>query len=81
MSFSTFFFFRQITLLTFFDYFILFFVDLHRKTSPTGLKRLNAAVESSQRAGKFFLPFFYFHRDEWPKVFFFIVSKRRENLD
>ena len=54
MSFSTFFFFRQITLLTFFDYFILFFVDLHRKTSPTGLKRLNAAVESSQRTGKFF---------------------------
>ena len=70
MSFSTFFFFRQITLLTFFDDFILFFVDLHRKTSPTGLKRLNAAVESSQRAGKFFYPFLTFTGMSGQKSFF-----------
>jgi len=44
--------------------------DLHRKTSPTGLKRLNAAVESSQRAGKFFYPFLTFTGMSGQKFFF-----------
>ena len=30
------------------------FLDLHRKNSPTGLKRLNSAVHQDPRSGKFF---------------------------
>ena len=35
-------------------YFFSHFLDLHRKNSPTGLKRLNSAVHQDPRSGKFF---------------------------
>ena len=44
--------------------------DLHRKNSPTGLKRLSAAVES-QRAGK---SWFFLLESSWPYVVCFMYK-------
>ena len=41
------------------DFLSSHFLDLHRKNSPTGLKRLNSALQQDPRSGKSFplIPF------------------------